>query len=61
MSVVAPVLIWAGKNFGAGFLNIAGSFVASAVVPIVLPKIVCFIRDRRSQSADEPECDPDLC
>ena len=61
MSVVAPLLIWAGKNFGAGFLNIAGSFVASAVVPIVLPKIACYTRDRRSQAADEPECDPDLC
>ena len=61
MSAIAPLLIWAGKNFGAGFLNIAGSFVASAVVPIVVPKIAGYIRDRRSQAADESECDPDLC
>ena len=61
MSVVAPLLIWAGKNFGAGFLNIAGNVVAAAVMPIVVPKIACFIRSRRSQAADESECDPDLC
>ena len=61
MSALAPLLIWAGKNFGAGFLNIAGSVVASAVVPVVVPKIACYIRNRRSQAADESECDPDLC
>ena len=61
MSALAPLLIWAGKNFGAGFLNIAGSVVASAVVPIVVPKIACYFRNRRSQAADESECDPDLC
>ena len=61
MSVVAPLLIWAGKKFGAGFLNVAGHFAAAAVMPIVVPKIAGYIRDRRSQAADEPECDPDLC
>ena len=61
MSALAPLLIWAGKNFGAGFLNIAGNVVAAAVMPIVVPKIAGYIRDRRSQSADESECDPDLC
>ena len=61
MSVVAPLLIWAGKNFGAGFLNIAGNVVAAAVIPVVVPKITSFIRSHRPQAADEPECDPDLC
>ena len=61
MSIIAPFIIWTGKSFGAGLLNGAGWITASALAPVVVPKISSFLKDKFGKKPGEEEQDPDLC
>ena len=59
-SFLAAVLLGAGKSFGTGAMNVAGSMVASMVLPIIIPKITGAVK-RIMKVPEEESGDPDLC
>ncbi len=62
MGAFTSFLLFVGKNFGSGALGVAGSVAASALIPIVVPKIAGAIKGFREAHASVPEdADPDLC
>ena len=59
-SLLATLLLGAGKCFGAGAMNVAGNMVASMVLPIIIPKVVGVVKGF-TRAPEEECCDPDLC